>query len=194
MNEIVAIKEIENEELWFVIPKKLFSEGNDPFELYVYRNYLSKKRETIETAYFNSLAEAKEHCRLKYGIQDSDWKTEIRLGYEFRFDYKVTSSGVPQPVVLGFEDAEILIRKGKVFVGARQKIQPSINICGNREGLRQLAAMLLLAADSAQYDDSFHIHLEDRDSVDTDIITTIRAPGYLSILKEGSFREGSIRL
>jgi hypothetical protein len=75
-----------------------------------------------------------------------------------------------------------------------------LSVCGNREGLRRLAALLLLCADGERYDPSFHIHLDcepgpPREPFFTgNIDVTLRAPVYLDVLKDGSFREWNMNV
>lgn len=56
----------------------------------------------------------------------------------------------------------------------------AISICGNKEGLRRLAAMLLLCAESESLDPELHIHLDGTcPGVVTDLPVTLRSPTYL---------------
>jgi hypothetical protein len=108
--------------------------------------------------------------------------------YSFEFDYTVTSVGVPQPFPVPPANPSILFRLSPAENDEGRKFSV-LNICGNREGLEYLAAMILLSADSAKYDPEFHIHLEHVEGVETDIDVTIRAPAYLNRLKSRGFSE-----
>ncbi len=115
-------------------------------------------------------------------------KKNPRLRYCFRFNYKVTQRGVPQPYPLATPNSIIVFR----FSPAEDEtgaVRTVLNICGTRAGLKRLAAMLVLCADSEQYDPEFHIHLEAVKGVETDLDVTLRAPVYLDSLRKGQFRE-----
>lgn len=108
--------------------------------------------------------------------------------YTYEFDYTVTSVGVPQPYPNPPKNPCILFRYSTAESDGGTKRQV-LNVCGNAEGLKYLAEMLLLTADSEQYDPEFHIHLEFMPGVETDCDVTIRAPAYLGVLKRGEFSE-----
>jgi len=108
--------------------------------------------------------------------------------YAFEFDFTVTSVGIPQPYPDPPKNARILFRYSTAESDGGKQRQV-LNVCGNVEGLKYLAAMLLLTADSDQYDPEFHIHLEHMPGVESDRDVTIRAPVYLDILKSGEFTE-----
>ena len=73
-----------------------------------------------------------------------------------------------------------------------------LNVCGNPEGLRRLAALLLLCAARQRYDPKFHVQLDREPEArgeppffTWDVDVTSRAPGFLDALKHGSFLEWS---
>jgi hypothetical protein len=87
--------------------------------------------------------------------------------HSFQFNYAVTTRGVPQPYPLAPPNPRILFRLSPAEDEDGREFSV-LNICGNREGLEYLAAMLVLSADSAKYDPEFHIHLEDVKGVEAD--------------------------
>ncbi len=194
--ESVAKSKSTGEELYQVLidysadwPKEEFN-----CELFVNRHHLSVKRETVFRREFGSLEEAREFCSKEYDVRANDWQIRLAFPYVFQFDYEVTNVGVPQPVPIGFADATIVFRYSEREDFDTGEKRSALNICGSREGLRRLAAMCLLCADSASYDDSFHIHLEDLKGFEGDIEVTIRAPSYLGIIRSGHFNEGTGRI
>jgi hypothetical protein len=108
--------------------------------------------------------------------------------YVFAFDFTVSAAGIPQPYPVPPADPQILFRYSiaKTDGGSDRQV---LNVCGNAEGLKDLAAMLLLTADSEKYDPEFHIHLENMPGVEADSDVTIRAPVYLDILRRSEFTE-----
>ncbi len=159
-----------------------------PCELFVNRHHLSAEREEVFRRTFANLAEAQDYCVKEYDVRAEHWQDRITQSYTFQFNYEVTNLGVPQPLPVGFEDSKIVFRFAPREDGDG-KISPALNICGTREGLKRLAAMCLLCADSEQYAPDFHVHLEDDTGVETNIDATIRAPGYLESLVSGHFSE-----
>ena len=115
-------------------------------------------------------------------------KQPNKVQYTFQFDYTVSTAGVPQPYPVAQPKAKILIRCTPAE-DENGRVYEVMNICGNREGLKHLAAMLVLCADSEQYDPEFHVHLEREREVDTDTEVTLRAPVYYDVLRKGEFRE-----
>jgi hypothetical protein len=115
-------------------------------------------------------------------------KKSDALRCSFQFDYKVKTQGVPQPYPIAEPNSRILIRFSTAE-GENGRTRQVLNICGTREGLKYLAAMLVLCADSEKYDPEFHIHLEDLEEVETDIEVAVRAPVYLEMLRKGEFSE-----
>jgi hypothetical protein len=157
-------------------------------QLMVNRHHLSQDRQEIARVDFASLAEAQSYCLREYGIAPSDWRHEVTLSHTFQFDYTITNLGVPQPCPVVSPNAKILFR----FSPAEDengRISQVLNVCGTREGMERLAAMLLLCASSDKYDPEFHIHLEREELVETDLEVTIRAPLYLDTLSRGEFSE-----
>ena len=115
-------------------------------------------------------------------------KKATKLRYTFEFDYTVTTHGVPQPYPVRPPNSSLLFRLSPAEDQDGQKFLV-MNVCGNREGLEYLAAMLALTANSEKYDPEFHIHLERMVGVKTDMDVTIRAPAYFDVLKRGEFSE-----
>jgi hypothetical protein len=197
LHERVAKSIVDGEELLFIVREdnSLSLEPDDcRCELSAVRHYFSVKRENVFTKECANIREAQEYCAREYGIEVSEWKEEVFLPYDFHFDYTVSSGGVPQPYPTGFPDRKIVIRVlERDFMKADNEVekQPVLNICGNREGLKYLAALCLLTADSEQYDDSFHIHLEHQIGFDTNIAATLRAPVYVDVIRSGEFDEFS---
>jgi hypothetical protein len=108
--------------------------------------------------------------------------------HSFEFEYTVTDQGVPQPYPVKPPNSRVLFRLSPAEDDNGQKLSV-LNICGNREGLEYLAAMLVLSGDSAKYDPEFHIHLGDMEEFETDMDVTIRAPAYLDSLDAKTFSE-----
>jgi hypothetical protein len=179
------------EELCLVLIEDIAPTGerDEPVcELFVNRNHFSRDREQITRAEFASVAEAQEHCLRKYGVRSADWMDQITFAHTFQFDYTVTNMGVPQPYPIVIPNARILFRLSPAEDENGRSYQV-LNICGNREGLERLAAMLVLAANSDKYDPDFHIHLEDWEGIETDMEATIRSPAYMECLVSQQFTE-----
>jgi hypothetical protein len=154
----------------------------------VNRNHLSRDRETISSASFKDLAQAQDYCLNEYGVARSDWAHDVPIPCTFQFNYTVSSTGVPQPHPVAPANSQIVFRFSPREDENGRKTRV-LNICGTREGLEYLAAMLVLCADSDKYDRWFHIHLEDIERVETDTDVTIRAPSYLSSIRSGAFSD-----
>lgn len=112
----------------------------------------------------------------------------IPIASTFEFNYTLTNLGQPQPYPVASPDARIVFRCSPIENEDGQT-RMGLNICGTREGLKHLAAMLILCADSDKYDPEFHIHLDEQQGVDADMDVTIRAPIYLDALQNGEFQE-----
>ena len=189
--EWVARSTARQEELHLVLIEDLSTTPDFPdlaCQLMVNRHHLSRDREEIARKDFTGLAQAQEYCQKEYGVAPGDWLNEITLPYKFEFNYTLSNCGVPQPYPVASRDAEMLFRFSPA-VDENGRTRSVFNICGTREGLKCLAAMLVLCADSEKYDPEFHIHLEDQPSVETDIDVTIRSPAYLDALRSGKFDE-----
>ena len=199
MTELVARILVGQEERHLVLIEAVYADTGEPWTLLVNAEHYSIGRHTLECAYYWSLAAAQADCRDRFGVRDVDWVEAgaVRFDHTFRFEYAVTNQGVPQPYPVGFEGGEVLFGLGEVL-HSDAPATAVLNVCGNREGLRRLAALLLLCADGEKYDPSFHIHLDcepgpPREPFFTgNIDVTLRAPVYLDVLKEGSFREWSM--
>jgi hypothetical protein len=192
LREWVARSTAGQEDLYLVLIEDLSppadSDERAACQLMINRHHLSRDREQIASMDFTDLAHAQDYCFKEYGVAPGDWMHEIRLPCAFRFNYTVSNSGVPQPYPVASPNAKILFR----FTPAEDEDGRSrrvLNICGTREGMERLAAMLVLCADSEKYDPEFHIHLEDQHWVETDIDVTIRAPVYLDVLRSAEFSE-----
>jgi hypothetical protein len=124
---------------------------------------------------------------LSDGIAHMSKKNERRVRYAFTFDYAVSTVGIPQPYPVPQGNPQILFRYSSADTDRGER--RVLNVCGNAEGLKYLAAMLLLTADSEKYDPEFHIHLDAIPGVEADGDVTIRAPVYLDVLRSGEFAE-----
>ncbi len=173
--EWVARSTAGAEELYLVLSADLSppADSDEPAcQLMVNRHHLSRDREQIANMDFTDVAHAKDYCLKEYGVARGDWMDEIRLPCTFQFDYTVTNSGVPQPCAVASPNAEILFRFTRAD-DENGRSRSVLNICGTREGMERLAAMLVLCADSEKYDPEFHIHLEREPWVETDMDVTI---------------------
>lgn len=158
-----------------------------PLTLFVSKKHYSPERRVVEEAHFSSLEEARLYCQERYGLPASaTWQDDPVFEQSFSFKYSVTHMGVAQPYLSGSPDGVIAFSVDKEQVLADDgKATPVISICGNREGLRRLAAMLLLCAECESLDPMFHMHLEGRPGVITDLPVTLRSPGYLQWWGDG---------
>jgi hypothetical protein len=197
MTELVARTIVDGEERHLVLVEEVYSEFGEPWTLFVNADHYGAGRRTLEKAYYWGLDTAQADCRDRYGVHPEHWLAgnAVRFGELFRFDYAVTNQGVPQPYPLGFAGAEVFFAFGKVEHSNGPPI-PVLNVSGNSDGFRRLAALLLLCAESERYDARFHMHLErepvapgERPFLTSDVDVTLRAPAYLSDLKHGLFRE-----
>ena len=190
MKELIARKQIDNEELYFVLVEECCSDNNEPFTLFIQANHYSTNRVERAREFFSTLEDALEHCQRKYAIDPSEWQSEMRFTKSFQFDYGVTNQGMAQPYLVGFQNGQVIFRFGE-RKGDNDDTTTVLNICGNREGLRRLAAMLLLCAEGEHYD-SFHIHLEDEESfILPDMPVTLRSLSYFETLIRDELCEGS---
>ncbi|MGO8750818.1 MAG: hypothetical protein ACLQNE_33120 [Thermoguttaceae bacterium] len=189
--EWIARSTAEQEELHLVLSERL-SAAEEPDEpacqLMVNRHHLSRDRELVTSRDFADLTQAQEYCFKKYGVAIDDWRHEITLPYTFQFSYTVSNFGIPQPYPVASPEARIVFRCSPIE-DENGRARTGLNICGTREGLKRLAAMLVLCADSEKYDPEFHIHLEDQQGIEADMDVTIRAPVYLDTLRSGEFGE-----
>ena len=199
MTELVARIVVNQEERHLVLVEEVYADSGEPWTLFVNVDHYGAGRHTLEQAYYWTLAAAQSDCRDRFGVRAEDWLDAgaVRFGHVFRFDYRVTNQGVPQPYPLGFEGAEVLFRLGEVQHPDGPG-SPVLNVCGNQEGLRRLAALLLLCADGQKYDGDFHVHLDREPAgigeppfLTADLDVTLRAPSYLAALRDGTFREWS---
>ncbi|MCC7355610.1 MAG: hypothetical protein IT330_17865 [Anaerolineae bacterium] len=191
MTELIAHKMVNNEDLHFVIVEECYSDGGEPFTLFVHANHFSQNRTERARSFFNSLDEALAYCQQQYDIGQKDWQSEVRFVQDFHFEYGVTNLGSPQPYLFGLEDGQVIFRMTKAQ-DSEDNWGEVLNICGDREGLRRLAAMILLCADGERYDDGMHIHLDDKDGVILpDFPVNLRNPAYLESLVSDDLREGS---
>jgi hypothetical protein len=200
MPEWIARAVGDGGELHLVVVDEVYGDHDEPFTLFVNAEHYSAGRRTLERAYYGSLEQAQADCRARFGIEPEEWRSadDLRFEHTFRFEYGVTNQGVAQPYPLGFDAAEVLFRLGKMDHPDGPST-PVLDVVGNREGLRRLAALLLLCADGDGYDDHFHIHLDRDEPVEEDerpfltgdIDVTIRAPVYLEALRSRSFRQWS---
>jgi hypothetical protein len=187
----VARKLVDGKERHFVLVDECYLDDL-PFTLFVHADHYSANRTELDRMGFALLEAALDHCQQAYGINQDEWQDQVRFSQSFQFEYGVTALGVPCPYLLGFEEGQIIFKAGE-RQGSDGKMTAVLNICGDRVGLRYLAALLLLCADGGQYNDSYHVHLEDEESVLTDMPVTLRCPAYLESLLRDEFKEGSVR-
>lgn len=203
MIQFIPRRDFEGEERYLILEKWDEDDADETWSLRVNANHYSRDQRLVEHAEYRTLDEAQADCLERFGVPVNAWSSpeDVTHEHRFTFQYWVTNSGVPQPWPLGFPHAEICFHLGEVGDGDGGAA-PMITICGNENGLRGLAAYLLLCADSARFEDSFHVHL-DRDGEPKDqydptlflsgnIDATLRAPGYLEAFREGTFREWRI--
>jgi hypothetical protein len=197
MTELVARMVVDGEERHLVLVEEVYSDVGEPWTLFVNADHYGTGRRTVEKAYYWDLDAAQADCQERYGVRAKEWVAgdAVRFGQTFRFDYAVTNQGIPQPYPLGFDGAEVFFALDK----AEHLDGPStavLNVCGNPDGLRRLAALLILCAESERYDARFHVHLDnepdapgERAFLTGDLDVMLRAPAYLADLKDGTFRE-----
>jgi hypothetical protein len=187
----VARKLVDGKERHFVLVDECYIDDL-PFTLFVHADHYSANRTELDRTGFASLEAALDHCQQAYGINQDEWQDQVRFSQRFHFEYGVTDLGVPRPHPLGFEEGQVIFKAGE-RQGSDGTMIAVPNICGDRVGLRYLAALLLLCADGGQYGDSFHVHLEDEEGILTDMPVTLRCPAYLESLLRDEFKEGSAR-
>jgi hypothetical protein len=197
MTELVARTLVDGQERHLVIIEEVYSDAGEPWTLFVNADHYDVGRRTLDKAYYWDLNAAQVDCLDRYGVHAEDWLAGdgIRFPKVFRFDYSVTHQGAPQPYPREFDGAEVFFGLDKAE-HADGPSTPVLNISGNPEGLRRLAALLILCAESERYDARFHVHLDresgapgERAFLTGDLDVTLRAPAYLADLKEGLFRE-----
>lgn len=191
MRALVARKTVEGKERHFVLLDECYLDDL-PFTLFVHADHYSADRTELCRMGFVSLEAALKHCQRAYKIGQNEWQDEITFSQSFQFEYGMTDLGVPRPYPLGFDDGQAVFRLGTRECGDGTTITV-LNVCGDRDGLQHLAALLLLCADGEQYNDFHHVHLEDEEGILTDIPVTLRCPAYLESLLREEFKEGSVR-
>jgi hypothetical protein len=171
---------------FIVLDDPIYAEEDRPFTLWVNQDHYSPQRKLIEEAHFVTFESACAYCQQRYGLgQDASWDDEPVFERNFSFKYRVTHTGVPQPSVLDLPGSVIAFSLSKEGgLDAEGRATRTISICGNKAGLRQLAAMLLLCAESESLDPEFHIHLDNAPTDDacrvlTELPVTLRSPAYL---------------
>jgi hypothetical protein len=191
---LIAHKNINNEELHFVLVDENYSDNDEPYTLFVYANHYSVERTERSREFFNTSEEAFEYCQQTYGINQAEWKREIRFTQSFQFEYGVTNLGVPQPYLIGFDDGKVIFSLSEKDEGSDNSARV-LSISGNREGLQRLAAMLLLCVDGERFDRLLHMHLEDQEGYifSDDMSVTLRSPAYFESLVRNELREGSVK-
>ena len=192
--EWVARSTVGQEELYLVLIEDTSPLADAPCFLVVHHHYLTRDREPIASRYFTDLAEAQDYCLKEYAVALGDWLHEITFPCTFEFNYTLSSLGIPEPYPVAAPDARIALLLSPIE-DEDGRTRNGLNICGTREGLRHLAAMLVLCADSDKYDPEFHVHLERLQCVEADMDVTIRSPVYLDSLRSRKFSEskGTIR-
>jgi hypothetical protein len=197
MTELVARIVVDGEERHLVLVEEVYSEVGEPWTLFVNADHYGAGRRTLDKTYYWDLDSAQADCGDRFGVHIEDWVAgdAVRLGQLFRFDYAITNQGVPQPYPLGFYGAEVFFALDK-SEHPDGPSTPVLNVSGNADGLRRLAALLILCAESERYDARFHVHLErepfapgERAFLTGELDVTLRAPTYLADLKDGTFRE-----
>lgn len=170
----------------------LFDDGNDwehsperPVVLDVVEFLHTPKQALIADQDFTSVEEALDYCRTKYSIETDDWRRVLPFILDFRIEYDVTHTGTPQPVLLSPQGGELVFR-----VTADPTSSPpdtstyDLQICGTKEGLRRMAAWLLLCAESERFDLEYHRHFERGQEAEGNASVTLRCPTYLNILRD----------
>lgn len=184
MKALIVGRDINGEEHTFVLLEECFSEDDEPYTLFAYTNYYSASRSEQSRMFFKSSELAFEYCEQFYDIPKNSWVSKKRLVQEFHFEYAISAWGKPQPYLLDFENGETL------FLVTENSNTQTLNISGNREGLRRLAAMLIICAESEKYDEFFHIHLEDKGGfILPDLPVILRSPSYFEPLIQGKLRD-----
>lgn len=200
MLELVAETVIEGEARHLVLVEEVYSDDDEPFTLFVNADHYTAARRTVGRAYYWTLADAQAACLERFGVRAAEWRdaATVSFPFAFAFDFRVTERGVPQPYPAGFAGAEVVARLGEV---EHPDAPPTrvLDLSGNRDGLRRLAALLLLVADGDRYDDGFHVHLEDEHAGEGreepflvgDVAITLRAPSYHDVLRGRALRQWS---
>lgn len=157
-------------------------EDGGPITLFVIANLRTPNQKLMKEHYFASIILAEQYAQQEHSVSVTDWLDDAPFHYDFHFDYTVSYTGVPQPSLLDSPGAKLVFRLETEDTPDGKDGQ-ALHICGNKDGLRRLAARLLLCADSEQYDESFHIHLDHHDEeLTTNISVTLRSPSYLESL------------
>lgn len=193
MVKLIAQKTINGELLHFILVEECYSDDDEPFTLFVNEKYYSAERAERIRIYFHSREEALLYCHQEYGLEINEWEEEFRFTYNFDFEYGVTDLGIPQPYLKSLEDGRVIFKLGQRIGSREDKTVSALNISGNRQGLQRLGALLLLCAESEQFDKTFHIHLEDLEGfILPNFPVTLRNPSYFEEIGRSKWKEGSI--
>lgn len=147
--------------------------------LHVVRHLRQPGQEFLEEHAFQSLDEALAFCERQYGVLPGHWQDVLPLNATFSFQYQVTHLGTPQPILICTNPGKIQFQVDRVNEGEASGATPyQLNISGDRDGLRRLAALFWLAAESENLDREYHQHLDVSDHVLGNVNVIIRGPGY----------------
>ncbi len=190
METLIARKVIGNEELHFVLVNDAGTDDK-PVTLLVNAHHYSSRRACRAKGHFSSIEKAITYCEEEYEVPKESWQSELRFSGDFHFHYRIAAVGDPRPHPLGFEGRQIVFHLGEQE-DADSNTTPTLSIVGNREGLRWLAATLLLLADGERYDERLHTRLEnDDEGIFTDIPVLIHSPSYFGSLLKQTGPEGA---
>lgn len=170
----------------------LFDEGNDwehsagfPIALHIVKFLHTPKQALIAEQEFVSVEEAMDFCRRKYSIEKGEWQSIAPFTLDLHIEYGLTHTGTPQPVLSYPQGGAIAFRVTENPRGSNPDGSPyDLEICGTREGLRRLAAWLVVCAESEHFDAEYHHHFENGTETEGNTSVTIRSPQYLNILRK----------
>lgn len=159
--------------------------------LHVVRHLRKPGQELIDGRTFESLDGALAFCEHKYGVLPDNWQDVLPVNATFSYKYEVTHLGTPQPILVFAYPGKIqfLVDTANEDV-ASDVTSYQLHICGDRDGLRRLAALLLLAADSEALDKHYHGHLDATDDVVGNASMLIHGPGSFPLKERNRDRAG----
>lgn len=96
--EKVAATSNDNDSL-ILLEDPLYAPTAGSVVLHIVRHLRKAGQELIDERTFESLDEAMAFCERKYGVLPGNWQDVLPLSVTFSFQYEITHTGTPQPIL-----------------------------------------------------------------------------------------------